>query len=71
MAVRGITRIDHHLLGLLFTVYENVLGCKVHKRRDEAKPSSIDLSRRYILWLKYCRYGVKHFPINQSIDLWT
>ena len=44
-----------------------MLGCKVHKRRDEAKPSSIDLSRRYILWLQYCRYGVKHYPINQSV----
>ena len=19
-----------------------------------------------VIWLKYCRYGVKHFPINQS-----
>ena len=23
----------------------------------------------YFIWLKYCRYGVKHYPINQSISL--
>ena len=21
-----------------------------------------------VIWLKYCRYGVKHYPINQSIN---
>ena len=21
-----------------------------------------------VTWLKYCRYGVKHYPINQSIN---
>ena len=20
-----------------------------------------------VVWLEYCRYGVKHYPINQSI----
>ena len=23
-----------------------------------------------VTWLKYCRYGVKLYPINQSINLW-
>ena len=21
-----------------------------------------------VIWLEYCRYGVKHYPINQSIN---
>ena len=22
-----------------------------------------------VTWLKYCRYGVKHYPINQLINI--
>ena len=21
-----------------------------------------------VIWLKYCRYGVKHYPVNQQRD---
>ena len=24
-----------------------------------------------VIWLKYCRYGVKHFPINQLINRYS
>ena len=34
----------------------------------EAVSMFICLGFIVVIWLKYCRYGVKHYPINQSIN---
>ena len=33
--------------------------------------SCVLLTQTAVVWLKYCRYGVKHYQINQSIILLT
>ena len=40
--------------------------CRHRPVRTVSRLMSFNRSLQYITWLKYCRYGVKLFPINQS-----
>ena len=49
--------------------------CGGHLKVSSLKQDDLNFTGAYqtafaaVIWLQYCRYGVKHYPINQSIKL--
>ena len=44
--------------------FDNLLSCRFY----ENSLIILESERAAVTWLKYCQYGVKLYPINQSIN---